>query len=567
MNPSRAADLPGSPSRPPLARGDGGGQPAPGGSRGAATTGAEVRRSLSRNFLATAVGRMVYLASRVALPPFILSYVSLEEYGIWACCFILISYLGMSAFGISNVYIRYVAEYQARGDVPRINRLVSTGLLVSSLLGALILVGLWVALPWIIRAFKISPALADTAFILLFATSATFVLDLSIGSFAQVLIGLQRIGAQTTVWVASSVLEAALIVVLLAAGLGVYALVIAFAVRFLVAIVAYVVLCRQELPGLSVGVRHFDRGMLRLFYGFGGIVQIAGLLGIFLYSIEKLIAGVFIGASATALFDVGEKFPVMVSGIPSSMNAALLPALSHLHTLEGQDEARSLYVQASRYISLIGGVLMAYLAVCAEAVIVFWLGPAEQFRAATFILAVFCVAFQMHVVTGPASALYRGIGKPARELAYPLTQLALVSLLVGGGFALVGTTIEVIAIGVAGAMVVSTGLYEAYTNRFLSVGQAHFFWRVWAPGLVPYVLGAVIAVVVRPAVAPVLATRWQAFGVLLAVGVVYAIVTPLVLYRFLCDANERTLVRQRLARVAGRVLPNRRQTAGGGTHR
>ena len=45
------------------------------------------------------------MLSRVGLPPIILSYVSLEEYGIWATCFIVISYLGMSTFGIANVYI------------------------------------------------------------------------------------------------------------------------------------------------------------------------------------------------------------------------------------------------------------------------------------------------------------------------------------------------------------------------------------------------------------------------------------------------------------------------------
>ena len=52
--------------------------------------------------------KLLYMLSRVGLPPIILSYVSLEEYGIWATCFIVISYLGMSTFDHS-LYKLYTA--------------------------------------------------------------------------------------------------------------------------------------------------------------------------------------------------------------------------------------------------------------------------------------------------------------------------------------------------------------------------------------------------------------------------------------------------------------------------
>ena len=60
-----------------------------------------------------------------------------EEYGIWAVCFILIGYLGISAFGVSNVYVRYVAEYYSNGRIDKINRLLSTGMISVSVLSCL----------------------------------------------------------------------------------------------------------------------------------------------------------------------------------------------------------------------------------------------------------------------------------------------------------------------------------------------------------------------------------------------------------------------------------------------
>jgi O-antigen/teichoic acid export membrane protein len=235
----------------------------------------------------------------------------------------------------------------------------------------------------------------------------------------------------------------------------------------------------------------------------------------------------------------------------------LLPAVSRLHSLDQGDEARRLYVQASRYISMLGGLLMAYLAAFAGAVIVFWLGTAEEYRVAAFILAVFTPAFHMHVVTGPASALYRGVGEPVHELVYPLTQLVLVALGVGVGFATVGRTIEVIAVAVAGSMLVSAAVYEAYTNRRLGVPQGEYFRRVWVPGLLPYGLGGALAAVLQPWAGSALAGRWQALAFLAGAGVIYGLLTSVVLYRVVCDAEERQRARRQGLQAVGRVVPRR----------
>ncbi|HEX8998866.1 MAG TPA: oligosaccharide flippase family protein, partial [Blastocatellia bacterium] len=319
---------------------------------------AEMKNLLSKNASVNLAAKVFYMITRFFLPPLTLSYVTLEEYGIWAACFILIGYLGMSAFGVSNVYIRYVAEFHARKEIDQINRLLSTGLTVIAALGIVLLAALWFGLPLIITRLNVPPGLHHTAFTLIFITAATFMLDLSFGAFAYVLSGLQRITEQTVVWVISFCLEALLIVVLLVSGFGIYALLWAFVVRYLVATAAYVVLCYRLLPGLSLGLGHFDRSMLRLFYSYGAIVQLSGLLGMFLYSVEKLIAGFFIGVGATGLLDVGEKLPVMTSQVPASMNSILLPAMSHMHGLEQRREIATLYLKGSRYMNMMMGTLM-----------------------------------------------------------------------------------------------------------------------------------------------------------------------------------------------------------------
>ncbi|MBI3796190.1 MAG: oligosaccharide flippase family protein [Deltaproteobacteria bacterium] len=517
----------------------------------------EMKNLLSKNFSISLSAKLLYLFSRLFLPPLTLAYVSLEEYGIWACCFILISYVGMSSFGISNVYIRYVAEYKARNRTDQINCLLSTGLTVTLILDWLLLILLWFALPSVVRLFKIPPSLSRTAFILIFGTAVTFTLDLSFGAFSYVLTGLQRITEQTLVWVASFLLEAGLIVVLLVQGFGIYALLWAFVARYILATIAYVILCFRLIPGLSLNLRHFDRASLRLFSSYGVIVQVTGLLSVFLRSVEKLLAGLFVGIDATGLFEVGEKFPIMALLLPGSMNDAFLPAVSHLHTLERPEEIRKLYLKGSRYMNMMTGVLMAFLAAFAAPLLTAWIGPDPKYQVAAVILTVFTLPYQLDVLTGPGSAIHRGMNKPFREMTYHLSQLFLLIITASVIFLWIGKTIMTIIATVALSMILSALYYLAFTNRVLAIPQGLYSWQVLVPGILPYFFAFASLWLTRPAYAWGGLNRWRLIGLLTLSGAGYCLLSAFFLYRVVCDWGEREYLRLQLWATLSGVFRSR----------
>lgn len=529
-------------------------------SENAAATTEAMRETISHNMIASIATRGIYLVSRVFVPPITLLYVSLDEYGVWACCIVLISYLGMSAFGVSNVYIREVASYAARGELERINRLVSTGIALVLAVGGALLVGLWFLLPWIVDLFRIAPTLHQTAFVLFFGTVAVLVLDLSFGAFAYVLQGLHRMAEERTVWVVSSLLETVLMLVFLWLGFGVYGLLYAFAIRYVVSTILYAHRCYRLLPGLSIRLSAFDRDAVQLFYRYGGIVQLSGLLGIFLRSIERVLAGIFIGVGATALYDIGEKLPMMGSMLASAMNGAFLPATTHLHETNRRRELIALYLKGSRYMNMLVGTLMGFLAAFAAPIVTVWIGADERYAAAAGILAIFAYPYQINVLTGPGSAIFRGVREPARELLYPVVQLVLVAVLVGIGWLAAGPTIAMINVTVATAMIVSALIYLAATNRYLGVAERDYWWRVHAPGLLPYAFGFALAAAASPWLRPDL-TRWQTLAVLLVAGTAYAVIVPAALYRLCCDWGEREYLRLQAWRSLRGILPRRRAVA------
>ncbi len=91
-----------------------------------------VRDALTRNVGPDLAARIGYLVSRVFIPPFVLARLGLEMYGLWSTAFIVVSYLGISTFGISSVYVKYVAEYAARGETRKANSLLSTGFVITA---------------------------------------------------------------------------------------------------------------------------------------------------------------------------------------------------------------------------------------------------------------------------------------------------------------------------------------------------------------------------------------------------------------------------------------------------
>ncbi|EGV17694.1 lipopolysaccharide biosynthesis protein [Thiocapsa marina] len=521
--------------------------------QGARLDAGGMNRLVSRNIFSSVGAKLLYLVTRFFIPPIVLAYISLEEYGIWAISFILIGYLGMSAFGVSNVYIRYVAQYHAKGEEHRIGDLLSTGLTVVSLISLVALALLWIGLPTLIDALSVSPDLRTTAFVLIFGSAAIFALELSWGAFAYVLTGLQRIVQQNQVWVGTFLLETLLVVVFLVAGLGVYSLLYAFAIRYLVSISVNVWLCFRNIPGLTISLRRFNRADLALFYRYGGIVQLSGFLGMFLRSIEKLIAGLFINVQATGLFDVAQKFPVMATSIPGSMNAVFLPATSYMHSQERRGELLELYFKGARYINLVTGFMMGFMAAFAAPLMVAWLGPNPEFALAPLILACFTLPFQLNILTGPASNIYRGMGIPARELIYPLSQLALVVILVGAGFLIFGIDVVVITLAVALAMILSALIYMVYTNRFLELGQGRFVRGALLPGLWPYLTGFGLYLLARPWVESVGDDRWGSIVLVLVAGIVYCALQAAILWFFQFDAGEKDFVAVKVRGLTGRL--------------
>ena len=456
-----------------------------------------LRARLFRNVGAEASARVLYLATRFFIPPFVLAHIGMEAYGLYSTMFILVAYAGVSTIGFSNAYIKYVAEFSASGEHQRVNRLLSAGLFITAPLCTIVFAGLMGVWPAVSGWLRVPPRMANDARFLAITIVGSFLLCLAVSVFRDALCGLQKIAAVQKIWITSFVVETLVIVYLVTAGWGVRGMGVAFLVRTVVDIGGSALLARREIRWLSIRPSFVDRASLKLLFGFGGIVQFNSLLSIFLNSVERALAAPLAGLGAAGLMDIAKKLPGTATAIPSSFASSLLPSISDLsgrlpEGKERRDRIATLYLCGARYMNVVSGTLFAFIVCAALPLLVFWVKevPAE----APLLMIIFAVASQVHMLTGPGTSVLKGIGRPYSDFHYTLANFAALAITVPLARVIVGHwNVLGIASAVAAATLLSASWYLIFANRTMGVNLRSYWNEVLLPGLVPYAVAAAIS--------------------------------------------------------------------------
>lgn len=375
--------------------------------------------------------KLLYAASRIALPPLALSHMELGDYGLWSACFVLVSYVGMAASGFSLVYLRETAKHHVVGDVAAISRLLSTGIFTMAALAMLLLSALTLAMPALLSLMRVPTEQHALASQLWLGAVAVFLADMSLGAFAHVLHATGRLRLEQKVWVAAFVLEALLIVFFLQMGMGAQGLLLAFAGRYLFSSLTNARLAWRGLPGLRISPRLFDASLLRGFFVYGSGMQLSGLISTALASADRLLAGSLLGPAAAALADLASKLPVSASAASSSISHVAVSATAR-HDARGEAEAiHQVYRDAMRLTVGSLALIMPFLALLAPLLCLAWLGTQGPHAMVASLMPWLVLMQHCHLLTGPATALARGRGRLDMDYLYHALRAVMLLLAIG----------------------------------------------------------------------------------------------------------------------------------------
>jgi len=461
----------------------------------------KVRGKLLRNIRSEAGARVLYLATRFFIPPFVLAHIGMQAYGLYGTLFILVAYIGISTVGFSSAYIKYVAEFAAGHRYDEANRLLSAGIFVTTPVAIVVFAVFAVCWNQVAAWMHVTPELASDARFLAFSIVGSFLMCLGLSAFRDALSGMQKINTVQRIWILSFMVESGLIFGLVGRGWGLRGMGIAFVARSVIDLGCSALVAYKTLPWLRVSPRLVDRQAMRRLLSFGSVVQINSLLAIFLNTVERVIATPLCGLSAAGLLDISTRLPYMALSVPGAFVGAALPSISDLHGRGGTEEekhesVRRVYLTCTRYMNAISGTLLGFIAVVSVPTLTFWLKSVPD--GAPLLMIAFSICSQFHLMTGPGTSMVKGIGKPLMEFHYSLANIVALCFTVPLSRFFFGSWSPTsVGIGVASATIVSAIYFISVANRTMHIPAIEFLRRSVLPGVLPYVAALVTVIPMR----------------------------------------------------------------------
>ena len=355
--------------------------------------------------------------------PIVFAFLDADGYGLWLFAFSIMSYLGFY-MGIADAFIKYTAEYHARKDYGYLSELLSTGLLISLIVGAAAGAFFLLGHDWIISFFDIAPGkIAETRFVLIGIGLATS-FSMTFSVYRAVLVGIQRLDIANVWRVLWFTIDFFLAVALLYAGLGVRALVLSYGVNVIGVTLVQAIYLRRLLPELHLKPWRAARRCVAPMFSLGFKMQLLSAVAILVATIDGLVFTKYEGLAFYGAYGIARTFANRAQSAVLQGFGALAPASADLMARQETDALRSVYSAAMRITLIICAYLFGFIAINADYTMMFFMGADKYNLLSVLALRFLCLAFTIHTLTGPGTSMLRGAGKPALEITYTLFTLA-----------------------------------------------------------------------------------------------------------------------------------------------
>ena len=386
-----------------------------------------IRRTIERNTLFNALGRLWEAALNIVLMAYILHHVTTAEWGLWGLVGIFTGYVALLDFGMSSGFAKYIAEYAARGEYDRVSNIVSTGLAAYALLGLFLLVLLWPGvdvLIWVVVHLRpgdheaiLQSAMTHDARFLLRGGLVLMMASNCVASFSAVQTGMQRMGISNLLGFVVSLVKIAATVAFLQWGYGVRGLLGVQFVMFAVFAVASVMIAYHLVPGLQITPRAVTRGALRKLFSFGWRAQVSRLSNIVSFQTDRLIVGAgYFQMDLVGVYSIGEDLAGKLRQAPSLLLSAIMPAASHLEARGDHERLRRLYLLSSKYVAAISVPMVALFVGAAGLIVRTVAAGKPDLETAIWVERIIALGYLANIIPGAGVSIALGMGRPDMQM-------------------------------------------------------------------------------------------------------------------------------------------------------
>ncbi len=485
--------------------------------------------NIASNYLRVIVG----IAVMFFLIPFMVSRLGVDMFGLWTLIFAVVGLFGLMDLGFATAAMKYVAELTASGDHAGRNEVLATLLMVYGVLGVICLVLVAILAGPAAGWFDLSPDHAQPFTLALWLIGTAVAINFPASLVKAILIGSGRMHLVNAIELVTTLVNAALIVILLEAGFGLLGMAIATATTMLLGPVVMLPLAIRLTPGLSASPRLFSRSRVRELLGVSVYFFVANVAVLIILRIDPVVIKMFLALSAVAVYAVAAKIAEYTYLLNKQFSNALMPLVSQSKGAGDADTVRRILVDGTRFLLAIAVPFIALLFFYADAIVIRWMG--HEFAQSVPLLRILLLAVLFSSVQLNAANVL-GMTGEHRFVAFAM-----------GGSAVLNLILSIILIQIFGLTGVALGtLLATLVAEFLfvvpracreqGIGLGDFLRdAIWPtlPALVPALGTAALMAYAQPP---------DNFGWIILEGSVAALLYFAAFYRTGLAAWERELI-------------------------
>jgi O-antigen/teichoic acid export membrane protein len=456
-------------------------------------TGGSLARRIARNMISRSARHFVSALVGFILIPMFTKYLGAAQYGVWVLAQSVVSYLSLLEFGLTTTLTRHLAAAKATGDYDQANRILGQLATMMWGVGFLITLGAIIGSLLLPHIFKLEPdqaRLFQWAFLLIGIQAAlgviTNIWEGAIGAAEDyhVLNGL---------YIFAALARLAYSVVLLKLGYGLLALLCAqFVVIGIVWLLDHLYM-KWRYPQLSFRPRWFGWKEAKPLAKFSGAVFLSHIAGLLANDTDKIIAGIFLGPTAVAVYQVGYKLYDLARTLFAAPAGVLMPTASRLAAQGDHEKLRQLLCQVS---SVMIGILAAIyfpLIFYGGDFIHLWVG--HEFEQSATVLVWLSIAMLVWAHDWVQGTVLWGAGKYQTPLKvnflYAITNASLSIIL----------CLKLGVVGIAMATTITATLAQivltTYTVKQFRLNLKDYIGRAWLGAFIGGAIGCFIGELVK----------------------------------------------------------------------
>lgn len=326
--------------------------------------------------------------------------------GVWALILATTAIGNLGSLGLGGGLVKFVAAYDARNDIRRMNLLLQTSVVTISAVMALIALTLFLLREPILN-YVLPPELVSIALSVFPLALVGFWLAMVATTYQSFLEGLQRFGLTSTVVTAGTALHAVCAFALVP-DLGLEGVVVANVVSAATVLAGMIFATRVSSPMVAVLPRTWSLSELKQVFKYGTNFQLISLASMLCDPTTKFLIGRFGSVSGLGYYEMASKLVLMVRQLLISMNSVIVPAVAAAVERNHQ-WIKSMHRDNQDAVLIVASVLLFAPAALALPICDVWIGGMQEMF--VFSTVALSIGWFVNTVSGPSYFFFLGGGK------------------------------------------------------------------------------------------------------------------------------------------------------------